>query len=186
MKRMGMVVAALLLLGAGTAAALEVQGVQIEPTVTVQGEALRLNGYGIREKFFFDIYLGSLYTAQPVASTEAALAAPGSKLIRMNFLYHKVDREKIVEAFAEGYEKNSPQLAGGAPAKAFLGWFVHDFVRGDVVDLELDADGTVAARQNGTLLGSLRSPELARGVLLIYLGDKPADAGLKQGMLGRS
>jgi len=185
MKRMGMMLVALLLC-AGTAAALEVQGVRVEPTVVVQGESLRLNGYGIREKFFFDIYLGSFYTAQPVASAEAALAAPGGKLIRMNFLYHNVDREKIIAAFAEGLEKNSPQLAGSAPAKAFLGWFGHDFVRGDVVDLELDADGTVAARQNGNLLGSLRSPELARGVLLIYLGENPADAGLKKGMLGRS
>ena len=185
MKRMGMMLVALLLC-AGTAAALEVQGVRVEPTVVVQGESLRLNGYGIREKFFFDIYLGSFYTAQPVASAEAALAAPGGKLIRMNFLYHKVDREKIIAAFAEGLEKNSPQLAGSAPAKAFLGWFSHDFVRGDIVDLELAADGTVSARQNGTLLGSLVSKELARGVLLIYLGENPADAGLKQGMLGRS
>ena len=185
MKRMGMMVAALLLCGATAAAALEVEGVQVEPTVTVQGQTLRLNGYGIREKFFFDIYLGSLYTTQPVASTAAALVAPGSKLIRMNFLYHKVDREKIVEAFAEGFEKNSPHLVESAAAKTFLGWFVHDFVRGDAVDLELGADGTVLATQNGSLLGSLNSPELARGVLLIYLGDKPADAGLKKGMLGR-
>ena len=184
MMKMAWLVAGLLLLGASGAAALEVKGVQLAPTVAVRGETLRLNGYGIREKFFFDIYVGSLYTAVPVKTADEALAAPGAKLIRMNFLYHKVDREKIVEAFAEGFAKNSPPLAESAAAKTFLGWFTRDFVRGDVVDLELDGDGTVVARQNGAVLGSLGSPELARGVLLIYLGAKPADADLKAGMLG--
>jgi len=170
---------------AGVAQAVEVEGVTLPSEVTVQGQALQLNGYGIREKFFFDIYVGTLYTAHPVASTEAALALSGPKLIRMDFLYHEVGREKIVEAFAEGFEKNSPALVGSPEEKAFLGWFVHDFVSGDEVDLELDGDGTVTARQNGERLGSLHSPQLARGVLLIYLGAKPADADLKSGMLGR-
>ena len=183
MKRLFSAVLLLLVCATG-ARALEVEGVALAPTVTVQGQALQLNGYGIREKFFFDIYIGSLYTARPVTDTAEALAAPGARLIRMNFLYRKVDREKIVAAFAEGIEKNSPQLADSAAVRDFLGWFRHDFVRGDVVDLELDADGTVVARQNGTRLGSRVSEDLARGVLLIYLGSEPADADLKVGMLG--
>lgn len=167
----------------GTAQAVEVAGVNLAPQVQIGGETLDLNGYGIRTKFFFKIYVGSLYTAKPVTSTEQALAAPGGKLIRMDFLYHKVDKEKIVDAFAEGFEKNSPGLIDTAPAKAFLGWFDADFVKGDQVDLMLGADGSVSASQNGRRLGSVSDPALARGVLLIYLGDKPADDDLKEGML---
>lgn len=180
----GMTMALLaLLLTAGSARALEVKGVSLPASLSVQGETLQLNGYGIRHKFFFSIYVGSLYTAKPVTDTRQALAAPGAKLIRMDFLYHRVGRKKIIEAFAEGLAKNSPQLVGSAAAKTFLGWFTRDFVRGDRVDLELGADGTVVARQNGQELGRLHSPALARGILLIYLGKKPADGDLKAGML---
>lgn len=170
---------------AGTAWAADVAGVKVLPQVEIGGESLHLNGYGIRKKFFFKIYVGSLYTTHPVATTAEALAEPGGKLIRMDFLYHKVEKEKIVDAFAEGFEKNSPGLVDTASAQAFLHWFDADFVEGDRVDLLLGGDGSVSASHNGRQLGSLNDPALARGVLLIYLGQEPADDDLKEGMLGR-
>jgi len=175
----------MLLTWTSTAMAVDVAGVKLEPQVLISGETLNLNGYGIRKKFFFKIYIGSLYTAHTAKSVEQVLAG-GGQLIRMDFLYDKVEKEKIVGAFAEGFEKNSPGLGGDGNVKTFLGWFDADFVRGDQVDLILTADGTVSARHNGRQLGSLVDPLLARGVLLIYLGDKPADDDLKEGMLGRS
>ncbi len=182
MKRL--ILCLLLLIWSQPVLALEVAGVKLAPQVEVAGQTLRLNGYGIRKKFFFKIYVGSLYTARPVHSTEQALADAGGKLIRMDFLYHKVDKGKIVGAFAEGFAKNSPQLMDSEEAKTFLRWFDADFVAGDRVDLMLAADGTVSASHNGRLLGSLKSPALARGVLLIYLGAEPADEDMKEGMLG--
>jgi len=58
-------------------------------------------------------------------------------------------------------------------------------VAGDTVDISLSPDGTVAATHNGKGLGTIRSPALVQGVLLIWFGEKPADGGLKKGMLGQ-
>jgi hypothetical protein len=58
-------------------------------------------------------------------------------------------------------------------------------MKGDVVDLALSADGSVAANHNGKTLGNVPSTKLAKAVLAIYLGDKPADDSLKKGMLGK-
>jgi len=165
--------------------ALEVAGVNVSPTAVVRQKTLTLNGAGIRKKFFFKVYVGSLYTERKATTPAQLLADTGEKLIRMNFVYKKVGKEKIVEAFAEGLANNSPGVARSAEAKAFLSWFTSDFVAGDTVDISLSPDGTVAASQNGKALGSVRSPSLARGVLLIWFGDEPADAGLKEGMLGK-
>jgi len=164
--------------------AVEVAGVKLEPQVQAGSEALLLNGYGVRKKFFFKIYVGSLYTAQKATSVEQVLAMPGSKLIRMDFLFSKVEKQKIVDAFAEGLADNSPQVASSPAVKAFLGWFDADFVEKDRVDLVIGADGTVSVNHNGRLLGSAKDPALAKGVLLIYLGDQPADEDMKEGMLG--
>ena len=96
-----------------------------------------------------------------------------------------MEKEKIVEAFAEGLANNSPEVARSAEAKAFLSWFTADFVAGDTVDISLAADGTVSATHNGKALGTARNPALARAVLLIWFGEKPADGDLKKGMLGQ-
>ncbi len=180
-----LILALSLLLLAAPSQALEVSGVSLPETVTINSRPLALNGYGIRKKFFFKIYVGALYTAQPAASLEQLRRAGGDQLIRMVFLHSRVGREKIVGAFAEGLEKNAPQIARSAGAKRFLALFTDDFVKGDVVDLELEGKGTIIARHNGRSLGSLTAPELVQGILAIYLGEHPADAELKEGMLGR-
>lgn len=164
--------------------AADVAGVKLPATVEIGGQQLQLNGYGIRKKLFFKIYVGSLYTAQKAASTAAVIDGAGGKLIRMNFLYSKVEKQKIVDAFAEGFANNSPEIADSPDAKTFLGWFDADFIEGDQVNLAISRDGAISVSHNDRALGSLTSPALARAILLIYLGEKPADASMKAGMLG--
>lgn len=170
---------------AGQASAVEVAGINLEPAVMVNSQQLKLNGYGIRKKFFIKVYIGSLYTSKRHVSAATALGDTGDKLIRMNFLHSKVEKEKITEAFNEGFANNSPDLIGSPEVKKFLSLFTADFLKGDVVDLTLAADGSVSASHNGKSLGNVPSAKLARAVLAIYLGDKPADDSLKKGMLGK-
>ena len=170
----------------GNALALDVAGVTVSPEVEISGEKLQLNGAGIRKKFVFvKVYVGSLYTSKKAATTEDVIAAPGAKLIRMDFLYKKVEKKKIIDAYAEGFQKNSPQLVATPEARAFLALFKNDFVAGDRVDLILTPAGEVSATHNGKKLGTVESKELVEGVLLIYLGQQPADEDLKAGMLGK-
>jgi len=184
MRKLAVALSFLLL--SSQAFALEVGGVNLSPTVSVNQKTLSLNGAGIRKAYVFvKVYVGSLYTERKVTTPAQLLADPGEKLIRMNFVHSKVDKEKIVGAFAEGFSKNSPAVAGTADAKAFLSWFTSDFTAGDTVDVSLAADGTVSATQNGKTLGTMQNPAVARAILLIWFGEKPADEGLKKGMLGQ-
>ena len=182
MKKLAVALSFLLL--SSQAFALEVGGVNVSPAVVLHQKTLSLNGAGIRTKLFFKVYVGSLYTERKVTTPAQLLADPGEKLLRMNFVHKKVEKEKIVEAFAEGLSNNSPNLRGSSDAKAFLSWFTSDFVAGDTVDISFSPDGTVAASHNGKSLWTVRSPAIAQGVLLIWFGEKPADRSLKKGMLG--
>ncbi|MHB8781947.1 MAG: chalcone isomerase family protein [Desulfobacteria bacterium] len=166
--------------------ALEIAGVNVPPTVSVHQKTLMLNGAGIRKAYVFvKVYVGALYTERKVTTTAQLLADPGEKLIRMRFVHSKVEKEKIVDAFSEGLSKNSPAVAGTADAKAFLSWFTSDFMAGDTVDISISPDGTVSATHNGKVLGTFRNPDVARAVLLIWFGEKPADRSLMEGMLGK-
>lgn len=182
--RVLLVVVAMLVL-AGVSDAKEIAGVQVAPSVTVNDQTLMLNGSGIRRKFLIKVYVGSLYSAKPLRSAAEALRDPHDKLIRMNFLYSRVEKEKIIDAFKEGLRNNSPGLVDSAEARKFLSLFTADFKKGDVVDLGLGGDGTVTAKHNGKVLGTVVSKRLAEGILAIYLGEKPADEELKKGMLGK-
>jgi hypothetical protein len=182
MRKLAIALSFLLL--SSQAFALDVAGVNVAPTVSVHQKTLTLNGAGIRKRLFVKVYVGSLYTERKVTTPAQLLADPGEKLIRMNFVYKKVEKEKIVEAFTEGLTNNSPIARWSADAKAFLSWFKSDFVAGDTVDIFISPDGTVSATHNGKVLGTFRNPDVARAVLLIWFGEKPADGGLKKGMLG--
>jgi len=175
--------AALLLLTTNVQAR-ELAGIVVPESVSLHQQTLKLNGCGLRKKLFLKIYLGALYTPRQISSLSEAVGDSGDKLIRMTFLYKKVEKEKIVVAFFEGFRKNSPELTGTAEMKQFLNLFTQDFLRGDVVDLELNGGGKVVARHNGRLLGEVNSKPLSAGILAIYLGDYPADNDLKSGMLG--
>lgn len=178
------VVLLLTLLAISQSYALEVAGVPLDQAVTVHGQPLKLNGYGIRKKFFIKVYIGSLYAQKRLTTAAEALKDSGDKLIRMNFLHSKVEKEKIIEAFNEGFANNSPDLIGSPDVKKLVSLFTADFIKGDVVDLTLSGDGSVSASHNGKPLGTIVSSKLAKAVLAIYLGDKPADDALKKGMLG--
>ena len=184
MRKLALALSLLLLLSSQSFA-LDVGGVNVAPTVSSHQKTLTLNGAGIRKKLFFKVYVGSLYTERKVTTPAQLLADPGEKLIRMTFVYKKVEKEKIVEAFTEGLTNNSPIVRWSANAKAFLSWFTSDFMAGDMVDISLSPDGTVSATHNGKALGTLRDPAVAQAVLLIWFGEKPADGSLKQGMLGQ-
>jgi hypothetical protein len=99
MKRILFAVVFLLLLGS-SALALTVAGVSVDPTVTLNGQSLNLNGAGLRSKFFIKVYVGALYAERKLGSAAAVLAYPGSKLIRMRFIHSKVAKEKILDAFS--------------------------------------------------------------------------------------
>src|SRR5512144_2908913 len=91
----------------------EVAGVQFPDTVSVGGRELRLNGAGIRTKFFAKVYAGALYLAEPSSDADAIVAADLPKRVRMVFL-RDVDRKKILETYREGFHNNSsgPGLDG--------------------------------------------------------------------------
>lgn len=174
----------LLLSMSGLAQAVEVAGVKLADSVEIGGKTLQLNGYGIRKKFFFKVYVGSLYTAGKATSTEQVVNSRGGKLIRMNFLYSKVEKEKIVGGFAKGIENNAPELRKDPAVEQFLALFDSDFVEGDQVDLAMSDANSVSVTHNDRPLGTIRSANLVKAVLLIYLGNDPADDDMKAGMLG--
>ena len=181
----------LLLLGLGLCtsdiSAREIAGTQIPEQVQQSDpdHTLQLNGAGIRSKFIFDIYVAALYLEQPARSTEAVLAQSGANRVSMHFLYKEVSREKLIAAWDEGFANNNSgeQLESLRPRLEQFNTFFHTMKRGDTIQFDYTGAETTQVRINGEMKGSIAGADFNKALLKVWLGDKPADADLKQAML---
>lgn len=166
----------------------EVAGVQVPDTVEVQGETLALNGAGVRTRFFVKVYVGALYLQQRARSATSAIEQTPPKSVRLHFLYKQVSPEKLVEAWNEGFRANTATeaLAVLEPRIAQFNALFPAARKGDTVRLDLLGDGETRVFVNDQALGTIPGVDFQQALLRIWLGEKPADAGLKQAMLGES
>lgn len=156
-------------------------GVTLPDTATVGGQSIPLNGLGLREKLYIDIYVGGLYLAQPTHDGVAAASTDEPKRIVMHFVY-AVSRSQMGDAFKEGFE-GSP----GATAEqiAQTSGFMPDTInKGEEVVIDyVPGTGTtftIAGQKKGTIAGAA----FMKALFGIYTGPHPPTADLKKGMLG--
>jgi len=174
------------LLFANATSALEVEGVDIPESASVSGESLVLNGAGVRTKFFFDIYVGALFLHSKVTTAEDVLAMPGPKRVTMDFLYSEVPSEKLTAAWDEGFENNLPEKQLAAleeRLKKFNGMFENAH-EGDTLVFNFLVDGSTSVVYNGKDAGRIAGADFQKALLLVWLGEEPADGDLKEAMLG--
>ena len=101
------IIAICLFLSSTQSLATEVSGVFIDAESKAEnGEILVLNGAGLREIFWVDVYVGSLYL--PTASNDVAeiLSKPEPWRIQLDFVYKEVAQKKLLDSWREGFEKN--------------------------------------------------------------------------------
>jgi hypothetical protein len=185
---MGMAVSALLLLGsAGSVSAMEIGGVVLPDTITAANEELTLNGAGLRKKFFVKVYAGGLYLAEPSGDAGAIVAADAPMAIRMHFIYDGVEPEKLVDAWNEGFAAatggNTAPIQSGIDK--FNGFFSQEAKEGDIFDILYNPAQGVRVYRGDRLQGAIPGLDFKRALFAIWLGEKPADEDLKEGMLGQ-
>jgi hypothetical protein len=167
----------------------EVAGVNVPETLFIskQTTKLILNGAGIRTKFIFDIYVGSLYLESKASTAAEIYTLKGQKSINMHFLYDEVSKEKLINGWNDGFENNhsSDELA---KLKDRISQFNNLFItvkKGDVINLDFIPSTGTSITINGKKLGSIKGDDFFTAVLKIWLGDEPADDDLKEAMLGQ-
>jgi hypothetical protein len=168
----------------------EVAGVKFESTAQVGGTALQLNGAGVRTRVVFKVYAAGLYVPEKSTSAAALLAQKGPRRVAIRML-RNVDADTFSGAISEGL-KNNLSEAQFAGFKAQTDTLIANFKAageakdGDTISLEFapDAGGTRLI-VNGKPQGSaIAGEDYFAALLRIWIGDKPADADLKKGMLG--
>lgn len=168
--------------------AAELAGVNVADTLNMpNGETLVLNGMGLREKLWIDVYVGSLYLARKANNVAEVLSQPGALRIQMNFVYKEVASDKLIKAWKEGFEKNqSPQMLKELQQRIerFYSFFNENAIKDDLYVIDYIPGQGSSVSKNNTLLGTIEGEDFKNALVEIWLGNSPADKGLKKGMLG--
>ena len=178
----------LLLCLSAQASALEVAGVKLADSVQVASRDLQLNGAGVRSRFFLDLYITALYLPGKSTSFAAVLADGGEKRIALHLLIG-ISADHLYSALKNAIAANhTPAELGAleAPLKEFAAIFhaIDEINKGDVVTLDyLPGSGTLVS-VNRVAKGTVGGAPFYGALLKVWLGDKPAQADLKQKLLG--
>jgi hypothetical protein len=186
-----LLLAAALLVAPAAWAQLTVAGVKYEDSSEVRGSKLQLNGAGIRTKVIFKVYAAGLYLPKKAATTEEVLASAGAKRISLTLL-REVQSAEFAEAFSRGIEDNTDKAAYARlqPSLQRMNQIFAEHKKlnpGDVVLLDwVPGAGTVLTVKGAQQGEPFPDPEFYNALLRIWLGAKPADASLKEALLGKA
>lgn len=185
MKNRSRIVAPLLVCLAVAAAglAVEVAGVKVADTATVEGKALKLNGAGLRTKLMFKVYVAGLYLETPSKDAAAIVSSDQVKSMRLSIM-RGLKGSQVSEAIEEGFEKNSKaQMAALKPRLTKLGTLIPNVEKGDEIELAyVPGKGTVVTVK-GAEKGVIEGKDFADALFAVWLGANPVQEDLKKALL---
>ncbi len=179
------------LVAGSMAAATEVAGIRLDDGVEVGNARLQLNGAGIRYKAIFKVLVAGLYLGRKASTPEEVFAAPGPKRMSLTFL-RDVDSQAFSKQFMMGFADNTPadEVAKLAPALHRMSLLIAEqkkILTGDTLTIDwIPGAGTVISFKGKPQGQAFKEGELMTGLLAMWVGKNPADAGLKEALLGRS
>jgi hypothetical protein len=184
--RRGVVLAAALLALSLPVLADTLAGVTLPETITVGNKTLVLNGMGLRTKFFVKVYAAGLYLEKKSADANAIIQADAAKRIVLQFIRSEVTREQMAEAFDEALKNNAPDKSGALQAEIgqFLKALETMHEKEQLVVTYLPGAGTTVTVRGKDKL-TIPGPAFGQLVFSMWLGPKPPNADLKNGLLGK-
>ncbi|MDE2594704.1 MAG: chalcone isomerase family protein [Burkholderiales bacterium] len=189
----GAVAASVICLGSwlafgGTAAcAATLEGQQFDNTMVLAGRTLRLNGLGLRGVLWVKAFVAGLYLPAASKDPNQILTMPGPKRLRLKVMLEAPSHE-LTKSFQHGASNESDQaqlvLAKRVETLSNLIDSLDKVHPGDIMDLDYLPDHGVQLRLNDKPVGQpVPGEDLYRVVLKIFVGDRPVDKRMREGLL---
>jgi hypothetical protein len=167
------------------AAAGTLADVTMPDKIDAGGQALALNGMGLRKKLFIKVYVGGLYLPARERSPARILAADAPRRMLFHFVF-SVSAKQMCDAWEEGLADNTP--AAGADVKAgfkALCGAMEDIPKGHEMALTyLPGQGTLV-EVNGKARATIPGKTTSDAILATWIGQHPGPGDdFKQAVLG--
>lgn len=163
-----------------------IEGKAFPNTLSTEKGDLVLNGGGVREKMWIDVYVAALYLTAKNTNGTDIVNADKEMAVRLHIVSGMVNSENMSEAVNEGFTKST----GGntAPIKDKIDAFIKVFAEPIKVDdifklVYLPGEG-VKIYKNEVYKSTVTGLDFKKALFGIWLGNDPVSGSLKKGMLG--
>lgn len=169
----------------------EVGGVKLETTAQVAGTTLQLNGYGVRYKAVFKVYAAGLYLNAKATTPEQVLGNTGPRRMYVVML-REIDANELGKLFTKSMEQNSSreEFSKVIPGVIKLGEIFaarKKLAQGEYFSVDyVPGQGTSIVVMGKPASEPIKEPEFYTALMKIWLGKAPADAQLKDALLGQT
>jgi hypothetical protein len=164
----------------------KIYGIQFYKNITIGNEILQINGGGLREKYWIDLYVSALYLKEK--SSDALKIIHGNEEMGMHFhiVSDKVTRDKFIKSLDEGFTNNATAGKSTKEELKKLGNILSDKIKiGDRIHLDYIPNKGIKVTKNDKFLGIIEGLEFKKALFSIWLGSKTVDESLKNKMLGK-
>jgi hypothetical protein len=163
-----------------------VGGVKMPKKIMIGKTVLELNGAGVREKFFMDMYACGIYVKVKTTNALDIINKDSHTAIKIQIISGMITSKKMTDAVAEGFKnatngKTKPiQKKIDELKKVFSN---EEIKKGDIYDLiYVPGKGTVIFK-NGKIQPIIKGLEFKKALFGIWLSNKPVDKDLKKDLL---
>lgn len=164
----------------------KVGDVTIPVKVNFSETNLELNGAGIREKYWMDMYVGALYLEKTTNNATTIINDDKTMAIKLHIVSSLITAEKMISAVDEGFKKatKGKQAELKAEIDKFKAVFTPGINKEDIYDfVYIPEKGTVIYKNNKPA-STIKGLAFKKALFGIWLCGEPADDDLKAAMLG--
>jgi hypothetical protein len=157
--------------------------------VTVGGQKLQLNGYGMRFRFGLRIYAAALYTPTKLTKNEDVIKPTVAKRLQL-VAQRDVKGDDFGKLFTRSMEENMSKedfskIINGVIRMGTIFADAKQFAKGEVILIDVVPGTGFITTFRGKQQGeAIKEPEFSQAMMQIWFGRKPADEQLRKALLG--
>ena len=165
-----------------------IEGFEFKDEITIGKEKLILNGLGLREKYWFDLYVAGLYLKSKSDNATKIINLNETKVLHIKMVSSMVTSEKFIAATDEGFINSAGSQIDSIKTQItlFKSIFKDEaIVENDEFKLISIPGKGIKVEKNGTLKKTISGELFSQALFGIWLCGEPADEDLKKGLLGK-
>ncbi len=165
---------------------IEIAKISIPDSLEAGQVTLNLNGAGVRTKLI-KLYVGGLYLKEKNSDAVAIMTSDEPMAVRLHIISSMITSKKMEDAVREGFINST----GGntEPIKEqierFISVFKDEIKENDIFDLIYSPGKGTDVYKNSEYRSTIEGLTFKQAMFGIWLSDKPAQASLKNKMLGK-
>ncbi len=166
----------------------EVGDATLPNTMSIEGADLVLNGAGLREKLWIDLYAGGLYLPSKSSDAKSIINSDETMAMKLHIVSGLISSDKMINAVDDGFKAslNGDTSVLATKIEKFKGFFSDEITKDNIFDITYIKNRGTVVYKNGEEKGVIEGLEFKKALFGIWLGAKPADKDLKKDMLGKN